>query len=298
MHSSKVSASVGRQKWALSALVLGGVAIGFSPIFVRLSEIGPITTGFWRLALALLPLLLWFGASHERSAQGVRPRRLSDHFAAALPGVFLAGDIMFWHISLTMTSVANATLLVNMTPIFVTLGSWIFFRRLPSRVFLIGLAASVAGVVILKGGPMAIGEGSLQGDLVALMSAALYGGYILLLGRLRSRFSTMIVMLWSTASAALVLLPLALIFEPRFVPLAAAGWLVLLALAWVSQVGGQGLIAFALAWLSPAFSALTLLIQPIVAAILAWVLLNEPLGPMQIVGGLIVLAGIWIARRG
>ena len=118
-----------------------------------------------------------------------------------------------------------------------------------------------------------------------------------MLSRARARFSTPIVMLWSTTAAALCILPAALVFEPAFVPYALAGWLILLALGWIVHAGGQGLITYALAWLPATFSSLTLLIQPVVAAVLARFILNEPLGAPQVIGGSIVVAGILLARR-
>jgi drug/metabolite transporter (DMT)-like permease len=88
------------------------------------------------------------------------------------------------------------------------------------------------------------------------------------------------------------------VFEPAFVPTMVAGWAVVLALGWIVHAGGQGLVAFSMAWLPAAFSSLTLLIQPVVAAILAWLFLNEPLTVAQAAGGSIVIAGIVLARRG
>lgn len=287
-----------QQRWALAALVLGGAAIGCSPIFVRLSEVGPMATAFWRVGLAMLPLLLWYGSNAAGAGTETRPRNLADRLALVLPGLMLAGDLAAWHIALYKTSVANATLLANMAPIFVTLGGWLIFRTPISRVFLVGLVAALAGVVILRGGPLALGGGNLAGDAIAIGASVFYAGYILSLGRLRSRFSTLTTLLWTSGSAAVFMAPLALFLESSLWPVTLYGWAILLGLAWLAHAGGQGLIIFALAWLPPAFSSLTLLIQPLVAAILAWVLLNEPIGAMQAVGGMIVLAGIMIARRG
>ncbi|MEI5679494.1 MULTISPECIES: DMT family transporter [unclassified Mesorhizobium] len=286
------------QRWALAALLLGGIVIGCSPIFVRLSEVGPMTTAFWRVALGMLPLLAWQAASPARGKADARPAGFSDYIGLCVPGVMLAGDLVAWHISLHLTSVANATLLANMAPIFVTLGGWLLFRTKISRIFLTGLALALAGVVILKGGPAALGGGDIKGDVIAIIASVFYAGYILALGKVRSRYSTLTTMLWTTGSAAVCMLPLALFFEIGFWPLTLFGWAILLGLAWITHAGGQGLIIFALAWLPAAFSSLTLLIQPVVATILAWLLLNETIGIMQAVGGIIVLAGILVARRG
>ncbi|WP_420377144.1 DMT family transporter [Sinorhizobium medicae] len=292
-----VSSAASHNRLAMAALILGGAAIGGSPIFVRLSEAGPMATAFWRVALALIPLVAWSqlrnGTAGDRS-----PKGLSDFIALALPGVFLAVDLGAWHLALTMTSVANATLLANLAPVFVTLAGWALFRSAVSGIFVAGLATAIAGVVVLKGGPAALGGGDLAGDGIAIVAAAFYAGYILAIGRLRSRFSTNRIMIWSTASAAVCMLPMALLTEQALLPLTAFGWAMLFGLAFVSHAGGQVAITYALAFLPPAFSSLTLLLQPVVAALLAWVLLSEPVGIMQAIGGAIVLAGILIARRG
>ena len=151
---------------ALPALLLGGVAIGCSPIFVRVSEVGPIATAFGRLVLALLPLL--FVYQRRRSgAAGYRPQTLREYFEVSAPGLFLAADLAAWHISLHITSVANATLLVNVAPIFVTLFSWLALGQRISGVFLAGLGVAIVGIIVLKGGPTALGGGDIRGDLVA-----------------------------------------------------------------------------------------------------------------------------------
>ncbi|NPD15524.1 DMT family transporter [Xinfangfangia sp. D13-10-4-6] len=301
---------------ALAGLILGGVLIGCSPIFVRLSEVGAASTAFWRLALALLPLLLLSARSTTRLAAGsaarpgqaaraglsARPGRthpadLAGRLTVSLPGLILGAELVAWHVSLQLTSVANSTLLVNMAPVFVVLISWGLYRRVPGQLFFLALAVTVAGVVVLKGGPAALGGGSLLGDGVALFAALLYAVYILLLGRARQHYATPVIMIWSTSAAALSVLPFALLTEPALFPVTLAGWAVLCALSWISQASGQSLIAWALAFLPATFSSLTLLLQPVVAALLAWAVLDEALSPMQALGGLIVLAGIWIARK-
>ncbi|EJM99321.1 DMT family transporter [Phyllobacterium sp. YR531] len=294
-HPVKTAANANRL--ALAALLLGGIAIGGSPIFVRLSEVGPMTTAFWRVALAFIPLLIWSKAM-PGVKRDARPDSLADYFWLSMPGIFLAADLAAWHLALHMTSVANATLLANLAPIFVTLGSWAIFRAHVSGIFLIGLATALIGVVVLKGGPAALGDGKLAGDATAAVAAIFYAGYILVIGRLRVRFSTRTIMIWSTASAAVCMLPVSVIFETGLIPLTLFGWAMLAGLALISHAAGQGMITYALAFLPPAFSSLTLLLQPVVAAALAWFLLSEPIGLMQAIGGVIVIFGILIARRG
>lgn len=285
------------QKKAIPALLLGGLLISCSPILVRFSETGPITTAFWRLALAIIPMLI-LNNRMNHGADQVKPASIRDVALLAVPGILIGLELVIWHISLTMTSVANSTLIVNMSPIFVALGGWLFLKQKISRIFLSGLVMALIGMLILKGGPDISGHSSLEGDAIALFAAVLYAGYILMLGFTRQRFATSTIMLYSTISATLLILPLALIFETQHFPVTLFGWVIVCALAWMTQAAGQSLIAFAIAWLPVAFSSLTLLIQPVIAAVLAWVLLSEPLSIWQICGGLVVIAGIMQARRG
>jgi drug/metabolite transporter (DMT)-like permease len=283
---------------AAAALICGGLLIGWSPILVRLSPVGPVATAFWRVSLACLPLLVVFGYKSRNGDAGKIPRRFDEHVMAAIPGVFLAADLAAWQVSLHMTSVANSTLLANMTPIFATIGGWLIWRQSVSHLFLGGLAVSILGIIILRGGPAAAGGGNIRGDAMALLAAVFYAGYILLVARARKVFPATVVMLWSTLSAAACTLPLAIALDIPLFPATIAGFAVLFALAWIVHAGGQGLITFALAWLPPGFSSLTLLLQPVVAAILAWVLLGEHLGSWQIAGGFVIISGIALAKRG
>lgn len=293
----KQPAVVGGNRLAMTALIVGGIAIGTSPILVRLSELGPYATAFWRVALAFLPLFVVRRVQDAVPADAT-PSGLYDYILLALPGLFIAADLIAWHVALVMTSVANATLLANMAPIFVTLGAWILFGARVTPRFLIGLAAALVGVVVLKGGIGGFVGGQSMGDFIAMLAAVFYAGYILAIGRLRSRFSTLTIMMWSSVVGSILLLPLTFLMESQVLPYTLVGWLVVIGLGFFAHAGGQGLIAYALAYLPASFSSLTLLLQPVVAAILAWIVLSEPLGLMQGVGGVIVIAGILIARRG
>ena len=284
---------------AFVILLLGAVGIAFAPIFVRLSEVGPTATAFWRVCLAVPVLWLWMSASNRRSDTPSRkPEGLRDYARLSLAGLFFAGDLAFWHWSIQFTSVTNATLLANFAPIFVTLVAWLAFGERFSRTFLAGGGLALAGAVILMSNSLSIGGDHLFGDMLGLITAMFYGAYILSIGRLRADFSTATIMAWSSITTGLVVLPVAIVSGETLVATTLTGWGVLLGLAWVSHAGGQSMIAFALAHLPAAFSSVSLLLQPVVAALLAWVILAEPLGPLQALGGAIVLTGVLLARKG
>ncbi len=283
---------------ALLALLSGALGIAFAPIFVRLSELGPIATAFYRLALALPVLFLWRGIEARRAGAPRRPSGLGDYSRLTVAGLFFAGDLAIWHLSIWFTSVANSTLLANFAPIFVTLGGWLIFGERFSPTFLLGMAAALTGAIVLMGEHLTLSGRALGGDALGMLTAVFYAGYMLAVKQLRVEFSTVTIMAWSGVVTCLGLLGLTLLSGEGLVPRSVQGWAVLVGLALLSQAGGQSLIAYALADLPAAFSSVSLLLQPAAAAVLAWIILAEPLSRWQGLGGLVVLAGIVIARRG
>ena len=279
---------------AVAALFAGAAAIGASALFVKVSEAGPVATAFWRVALALPPLWLW-AALENRGGLGAG--FAANRGALIAAGLFFAGDLAVWHWSIVLTSVANATLLANLAPIFVALAAWLLYRRRPTSRFVAGLMIALAGTASLIGGNFHLGGTALAGDCLGVVTAMFYAAYQLAVTRLRAGASTATIMAWSGLVTAAALLPLALVSGEQILPATEMGWLKLLGLALISQAAGQSLIAYAMAHLPATFSSVGLLLQPVVAALLAWVLLGETLGIIEIAGALMVLAGIRIAHQ-
>lgn len=283
--------------FALAALLVGATCIALSPIFVRVSEAGPTATAFWRVALAVPVLWLLAAATGRGAPRRGRIGQLGPLMLAA--GLAFAGDLAFWHTSIKLTTVANSTLLANLASLFVTLAVWIIWGRRPRGVFLVGLAAALAGVAMLVRSSADFSPTALAGDALGVVTAAFYAWYLLAVKGLRDRGATTLPLMAVTSSVtAVLLLPVALATGEPMLPVSGAGWAKLLGLALISHAAGQGLIAYALAHLPAAFSSVSLLFQPVMAAAFAWALLGESLVPLQIAGGAIVLAGIYLARRG
>jgi drug/metabolite transporter (DMT)-like permease len=280
---------------ALGALLVGASCIALSPIFVRLSEAGPTATAFWRVALAVP--VLWSLIFFRNTSLPANPS--GKKFLLFAAGVAFAGDLAFWHTSIQLTSVANSTLLANLASIFVTLAAWIFLRQKPTGIFLAGLGAALAGVALLVKTSLEFSATGLVGDALGLVTAMFYAAYILAVKGLRDRGETALRLMAVTSTlTAAILLPVALASGEPMLPNTAYGWTILLGLAFISHAAGQGLIAYALAHLPATFSSVGLLLQPVIAAFFAWVLLGEPLVALQVAGGLVVLLGIYLARRG
>ena len=286
---------------ALAALAVGIVGVGFAPVFMRLSELGPNATALYRVAFALPFLLLWLSLERRPARNGPpkEPRRIgrSDWLILALSGVFWSGDLVFWHWSITLTNVANSTFLACSSPIFVIVGARLIFGEQISRGFLAGFALTLIGGAALMGSSLAFGGGDLLGDMFGIVTAFFFGSYLLTIKHLRGNLPTGAIMFWSGVFSLPGLLLAALLTGEGFVAESLFGWSMIIGLALLAHVLGQGLAAYALAHLPASFASVAFLGEPVVAAILGWVILAEALGPLQAAGCVIILAGVWLAQR-
>ena len=286
------------QRKAVAALLLGATCIGFAPLLVRWSETGPTATAFYRILFALPLLWGWRhftarrgGAQADAAKIAARPRA----GAFLLAGFCFAGDMALWNWSLHLTSVANATLLTNLAPILVVIGArWLFGER-AGRPLVFGMALAILGGAVLVEADFHHGGIRGLGDMLGLLAAVFYAGYILSVKHLRRSADTSEIMAKSGVASCLFLLPVAALCGEVLLAHTARGWWMLTVLGLVSHIGGQGLIAYALAHLGASFSSIGLLLQPVVAAALAALVLEESLSVAQCLGGAAVLAGIGLA---
>lgn len=275
---------------ALMSLALGGV-------LVRVSEIGPIGTALYRVMLALPLLLAWMlregdSTSLSKHAFG------KPHLTAMLSGLFLAADLALWHMSFFMTTLANANLLANLMPFILVPLNIIIFRRFPRKRFISGVIIGAVGLAFLAGGKAEFKLSSLNGDLLALATAFFYAVYLLITGTLRQHYSATSIMFWSSLGCAISLLPIAIAFEGIIAPTTVSGWGVLVAVALVSQIMGQGFLAYAIGKVGVTMSSAIVLLQPVIAAVYAYLFFSESLTATELTGAAILLIGIFVAKRG
>ncbi|HVW71143.1 MAG TPA: DMT family transporter [Steroidobacteraceae bacterium] len=286
---------------ALIALFAGALCTGGAGVLVRLSETGPTATAFWRgcLALPLLALWAWWeprGAAAP-AGQCAPPRAWLASYrdpGFLLAGIFFAGDLALWHWSLLLTSIAASTLEASLAPLLVTLIAWLWWKERPTAAFLAATALALVGMVLIVSPKFGQGGSAFLGDALGLGTACFFAAYLLAVARLRARYGTGVVMLNLTVVFTVLLLPLAL--TQKFLPDTLRGWLTLAGCAVLAQVLGQGLIAYALAHLRPTFSSLGLLVQTVGAALAAGWVLGERLAAIQVIGAVVIIGAIALAR--
>ena len=280
--------------FALSVLLVSACVLGLAPILVRLTETGPAAAGFWRLLFALPVLVLLTARPTEPGARNGWGRSSKWMLLA---GLFFAADMSFWHYGLVMTSVANATVLCNLTPVVVTVFGWIVFKERPARLFILAIALAMGGAFAMAAGASgAQGTNPLLGDIFSLSVALWYSGYFLAVKQARTTAGAMRITLWATAVGIPPLAVVSLLLGEDMIPATLAGWSAYVAMG-VMHVAGQGGVAWALGKLPASVTAVTILIQPIVAGLLSWWIFGETLTPVQALGGALVLAAIVLAQR-
>jgi drug/metabolite transporter (DMT)-like permease len=281
--------AVGEARWkAIAVLLFGACVIGLSPILVRLTTTGPAAAGFWRLIVAL-PFL---GVMTRRVGGPItRPSRI-----AMIAGVMFALDLGFWHYGIKYTSVTNATVLSNLTPVVVTAFAWIFLKQRPRALFLLAVAVAVGGSWMMAlekgGGP---GLDPPLGNALSVTTALWYALYMLAIGEGRKTEAASRLMFWSSVVGAPLMLLAALSLREQLAPTTLAGLGACAGLG-LMHVAGQGSIAWAMGRLPTSTASVVVLVQPVVAAWLGYVLFKEAIGPMQAAGAAVALAGVVLAQ--
>lgn len=279
---------------ALPALVLANVALALGPWLVRLAKVdggvGPLGSGFWRLTLAL-PLL----AVAARMERGPRPVNRSTLIGIALlAGLFFAADLGAWHAGILHTRLANATLLGNVTAILFPVYGFVVARRLPDRRQSAALGLALVGAVLLLGRSYELSARNLTGDLLCIGAGLCYTAYLVAADRARIALGPLTTLAWSVVASSPALLVAAWAFGDTIWP---RDWTALILMSLGSQIVGQGLILYAVTRVSPLVVGLMLLLQPIVAATIGWVVYGEALTLFDYVGGVAIALAVLMVRQ-
>jgi len=274
-----------------AALLVGNAALAMGPWFVRLADSGPVSAGFWRVALAL-PFLALLARANGQPLTGI-PRGVV--LAVLAGGVLFGLDIASWHIGIGMTRLANATVFGNAGSLILMVWGFIAWRRLPKGREWPALLAALTGAAILMERSFEISATTLYGDLFCLTAGILYAGYLLILKDARKALGSWALLTWSVCGSIPVLLAIALMLGEPIWP---TDWTPILGLFVSSQLIGQGCLVYALRHFSPLVIGIALLTQPAVAALAGWLSFGEVLTGVDLIGVALVGSALVLAKVG
>ena len=275
-------------------LIIGAIAIAFSPIFVRFSDVDPIMTAFYRIFISL-PFFLFF-SSFNIIEKVKFPEFNNSYVIFLVSGIFFALDLICWHWSIKLTTVSKATFLSNLAPIVVIIFSLIFLKERFSKFFYLATLLSIVGMLMLLGESFKFNKSQFIGDLLGVLTAVWYGSYIVTISQLRKKYNSTSIMFLSGIVTAIILLIVSILFEQSLIPQSLFTITIIFLLGFICQFMGQSFITYSLAYLSASLSSLCLLIQPIAATVLAYFFFQEKLTTIQFFGSALILIGIYIAR--
>ena len=286
----------GERGWlAYTALAAAVAGMSWSALFVRWAAVPAPASAFYRVLLASLILVPW------RAIRGGRrsaPRAMLLAFAG---GAFFAFDLLFFNSAVLRTSAATAVLLGNNAPIVVGLATWFLLGKRPHGAFWSGLGLALAGCAFIvvadasrRGAAL---RGDAVGDLLALTAAVFWAAYMVTTERARTEMDTLTFNTVAVTASVLTLLLVCIVTGVPLTGYSTRTWAALIALALVSQVAAYYALVYALGHLPATVTSVSILSQVPLTALLAAAFLGEPLSAAQLVGGAIVLTGIYVVTK-
>jgi len=288
---------------AYAALLVAIAGITWSAIFVRWAGVPGAASAFYRVLIAGAVLIPWSltRAAFAKASAPKRPLSSRAAWLAVAGGVFFALDLALWNTAVLRTRAAVASTLGNNTPFFVGIMTWLVLRRPPRASFWIGLALALAGCLLIMSADLrragGVAGGSLSGDLLALGASVFFAAYLMTTERIRTSMDTLTFNTLAIAGSIVTLYVLCLVLGLPLSGYPPRVWFALAGLGLVSQLVGYFALVYALGHLPATITSVGLLAQVPGTAILAMILLGEPLTAIQVAGAAVVLAGIFVVNR-
>ena len=282
-----------RERIALPAMFVGALAVGAAAIFIRLADAPALGIAFWRCLLGVIALVPLAAFQQERVPKG------RDLWVGIIAGVALGAHFGTWIASLEYTSVAASVVLVSTTPIFVAVAAYLLLGERTSVLSFSGIVLAIVGTAVIAGGGTGAGSAAFFGNILALVGAVAMAVYVLIGRSLRTGgFGALPYSIVGYSAAALALLPVALLSGAQMWGYSGTTWLWLFVITLGPQLLGHTVLNWALEFVPASIVSGAVLAEPVIAALLAWLVLAEKPGPATLLGGLVVLAGLYFLLRG
>ena len=274
------------------SLVIGVLSISIFPVLVKWAPVSGLTSAFYRMFIgfiALLPFVL--------IKQKLEIPAKSQWLPVIISGIVFGSDIAVWNLSIHYSNATQATLLTNLSPVWVGIGTFLFMPDKPTLRFWLGTVLAILGLVILIGTDTFIQMKFDKGFMLAILSGMLYATYMMISKTALNHLSVVSFMTYSMGVSSAYLLVICLVTDQPLWNFTPVVW---------SVLAIQGLVCQLLGWLALNYTvkkmdakrvSLSLLSQSIVTGLIAWIFINEKISLQMIIGGLIILAGIGITFK-
>ncbi|MUV38491.1 putative transporter [Lentibacillus sp. JNUCC-1] len=275
-----------------AAIVIGVISVSLSAVLVKLADQAPASIiANYRLLLAVIIMLPYILLKRTHEFRLIHKK---DWLLSILAGVFLAFHFIVWFESLNYTSVASSVVLVTLQPIFAFLGTFLFFKERFSAGAVFSMLIAILGSFIISWGDFQISGMALFGDMLALGGAVLITGYFLMGQQVRKRLSLMTYTFVVYGISSITLIIYNIVLGEAFTGYPLDHWAIFLALAIVPTFFGHTLFNWALKWLSTSTISMAIVFEPVGASILAYLILGEVITGAQLLGGSIVIFGLFL----
>lgn len=264
----------------------------YASVLVKVIDMPPIMVGFYRVALAL-PVFFMFASWRGRLYQV----KFKDMVLMLLAGVCFGLDLVFFNIALHRTSVANVNLFTSLVCFILVPIGVVFFKEKVNRGFIFGALVAFVGIVVLVGGKGELSVANPWGDFLAFLACVAYSVFLALVYKLRRTYSANVVMFVAFCGSAIVLLCVGYMLEGMAIPKSVEQWSYILLICMLGQLLGQGFFGYIMGKISAQIASLLLLFTPIIAALMGYALLDERLGIFEIAGMVIIVSGVYLAKR-
>jgi len=279
---------------AYLVLLVGVVSVSFAAIFIRLAEAPPLVIAAYRLTIASLVLIL---LTYKKTVPSVKRLSGRDSLLLLLSSFFLALHFALWITSLSYTSIASSVVLVTCHPAFVAVISYFLWHEVLNRLTIGGMVLAFAGVVLINYGGFAFGSQAILGNVLALIAGFAMGGYLILGGHLKNKIEIMPYLTMIYTGAAVILLLATAGFGYSFTGYSGTTYLMMALLAVIPQLIGHSSFNLALRLIPVTFVSVAILGEPVGATLLGYFILDEVPTVKELIGGVLILAGIFIVLR-
>lgn len=271
------------------ALVVGIICIAIFPVLVKLQLAPPVVSGFYRMAIAavlLLPYTLLSGKMRIPSGKLL--------LLSALCGLIFALDVAVWNIAIQESTATQASLLTNLSPVWVGIGALFFLRNKPTLNFWLGTTVAILGMIVLVGFDIFLNIDFNRAFIFAVLSGMFYAAYMLVSKNVLYDMEVLPFITISTTSSALILGILTVMNGESFIGYSRAGWMVFVIQGLVCQLLAWLLLGYATKHMRATRVSVSLLGQAVLTAIIAWIFIGEAITWPMVFGGIILLFGIRI----